>query len=1049
MREFINPKEIGNIIIKKTIGEYSVPCSLNKSPTIFVFPTNMAKKTWIQWLINPKSGCNQNIKAIESDKFIEWKEFKEKYLFSPEKGRKPASPELRQIFAYNYINNNKSKISSILKYTNFKNKKLEKISDPFSSWLGNNIGELHYWKKKTENQYINYGKFDKEDNEYNELYESYKDFLNKNNLYEQDWIDFSLDSTSKDPFNYIKLNDNTKHFIIFFPEIIDDFEDYKSYLENHENITLYYIDKKICNQEKAPISIHFPDSRTELRITMLRIIDTVSSGKADWSEIGLTVPDIETYKPYIKREFDLYNIPYVFKQGESIVNNKFGRIFQEIYDCYYSYFSFKSVSTLLLDNFINWKDSISPIIDKLISEGKRMRCLCSYEQDENNKTDIWQKSLTQKIKNTTDNNIKSQYIELLNFYNEFKEIIISFFPEDPAKTSFSNIKFCWNNFLQKYTTISVSNSSKTDQTENEIISEVCMEILNNLIQIEKKYENNSYKFNIKSPFEFYLQQLQKKLFISNSKNSKGVQIMMYTHSAAANFKYQFIIDSSQKNLSYENKRLTFLNSLKREKLRLSDSSSPYPEIDENIIKQAEAFIYLYNKSDCYFSSAQKTFNGYQIPYYILNSKDITPEAVKKLEKKEDKTDFNKLNKWFKEWNDKDYIISEKNYILNNLETKSANIKLSKKQIESFNKWKTASENSPLKENITSEYKEKLENRINSILTKQNKTGNNDFCISPRGSLENYFPCPRVWLFKKFFNLPISNETVTLFNNFDMGNYHHKIMEHFMDFYKNNNKTIPCYTDNMFSRTVNDTTEDCTEEILTNLDNAIEKTYTTLDDDFKDSILTIESLKAQKNKDKKDIIFFLQHFLLNYKGKKSNSVTGVGNCTVYDTEKYCIKPFKMDNLCWNYNGSIDSIFKTPENKLIIVDYKNSSYSIPEAKDFKATKDHILKDFQMAIYYYMINENNNIYKMQYYSFYPNSNNVFHKNYTISDENIETLHEYSELFVKSAKTGDLSSFNPYPSEEFDNNKFSIDKDICNKCSFKKICRTTFSIGKNEITK
>ena len=284
---------------------------------IFIYPTDTAMNSWIEFLIiNPElSGTD----AIPLERFIAWDNFKGKYLRAEENGKKAIPSILRKLFVLDLISRNSSKpkeqrfqviINPDDKYT--------AVAVSFSDWICKNLPSLHFWKKRMDEHTATYGEMDAEDKDYMTLYTEYKAFLDSNNLYEPSWIE-SLALGNKD---------NT--FIILYPELLEDFGDFSDVFSSSNNITVITMPQNI----PAPPVYLYPDSRSELRQTMLRIIEIVKSGKADWSEIALSVPNIEIYRPYLEREFQIYEIPYVIKSGLSLTQNSAGKIFKEISDCY-------------------------------------------------------------------------------------------------------------------------------------------------------------------------------------------------------------------------------------------------------------------------------------------------------------------------------------------------------------------------------------------------------------------------------------------------------------------------------------------------------------------------------------------------------------------------------------------------------------------------------------------------------------------------------------------------------------------------------------------
>lgn len=1000
MNTFIlSPNDIG-----KTLAKH-----LCDSSTIFVFPTDTVMNSWIDWIVtNPTiSGCD----AIPFERFIAWDNFKSSYLCASENGKEVIPTLLKQLFVHDLIKRNAEKTEAErFKVIINPDDNYAMHAESFAPWITKNLSSLHFWKKRIEQYNKEYGELDDEDNDYLQIYEEYKSFLNKNNLFEPAWVE-NIDFSNEE---------NT--FVIIYPELLQDFADFTEILNQRENVTLYTFPTKV----PRPKAYLYSDSRKELRQTMLQIINLVNEKKADWSEIALSVPNLDTYRPYIEREFSLYSIPYVIKAGEKLTKNCAGRIFQEIADCYNSGFTFDTVRTLLLDECVPWKDELKDKREALIREGNRMRCICSPFD-----TDIWLSALTTKINklqssmNKGENSTKSNdtceleyFEELKDFYIELKKTVSMFFSQ--KEHTFSNINRSWNAFKTTF----LKDISEFSQDANNILSR-CIKELEEIISIEKKYDDCNLE--LESPYQFFLDTIRNKTYTPQT-NATGIQIFEYKLSALANFKYQFVIDSSQKNLEISYKRLTFLNSTKRSKLHLLD--------DDKTLNATEVFLKLYakqtNENIVNFSAATDTFNGFAIPHSLL---DYTKEVPN--------LDAN------------DYILKEKEIIFGSCDDKKYSFTPEQKQM--FENWKKSaiSTDTPFSSNDL--FKQLLQNRVNPKNGKVN--------VSARSDLEKFFPCPRKWIYKSVLNLREDSLDTQLMQNYDMGNLNHKILELFMKNYKNEKEVVhlPFFDveQNSFFQQDNTTKKDVSNDIYALLNTKITEQAIKSISDFKDSPLVIQTLTLQKTKITETIITFLKTLLLP-------TPEGIGNCIVKNIEQ----EYSAENEKFNYFGKIDSIFEatsTNDNKvinLIIIDYKNSKSSFPKSdgqKNNYVDDDGFLTDFQMPVYNKLEFENfikNNkidnkkyqIYGMYYYSIKDCKKIIpYEQNNTIaSPEKYEkvlgALDEYAALFTESFSN---CNFEPTTSKTKGSKLNVKTYEHCIECAYKSICRTTYCVAGKEISK
>ncbi len=1035
----LNPDQIAKALIEK----------LKDSSTIFVFSTDTVMNSWIEYLItNPEiSGTD----ALPLERFIAWDNFKGKYLHAQEEGKKSVPSILRKFFVLDLIEKN----TSLPKEERFQviinpDDDFAKSAASFADWISKNLPSLNFWKKRLDQNAETYGPLDEEDKDYERLYQLYKAFLDQNGLFEPAWLE------------NLELGDKDTSFILFYPELLEDFNDYLDIFKANSNITIYTMPEDIPN----PPAYFYPDSRSELRQTMLSIIKLVQEGKADWSEIALSIPDIETYRPYIDREFSLYGIPYVIKSGLSLTKNSAGRIFREIYNCHTENFSFDSLRALLLDEYLPWKDKYKEDRENLIRLGRDLRCICSPDQK-----DIWLSAFGKKIsglelrlKKINDDGDDSlsvkeaiqteinDYTKLKEFYLKLKSQVEGFF----ISNTFKDIEKAWHNFKG----IFFEQDEKFSEQANSILGR-CLSELKEIINIEDSYAN--CQLQISDAYSFFLKEIDSKKYSPQQKDKSGVSIFSYKLSGPACFRYQFVIDASQKNLDIPYKRLTFLNATKRTKLHLLE--------DDKAMRASEVFIKLYAKKSYLdgpadqdfvtFSAAEESFAGFAIPHFNL-------EILKTQD--ENGRERNLLPNL----DSRDYIKNERLYVLHPDE--EALESLTPQQKEAFENWKLSQitrDEEPYKVN------KKIRENINKVLV-QNRNAQNIYGedvkdskikITARSDLEKFFPCPRLWLLKSILKLHDDTLDTELMQSYDMGNFNHKILELFMLQFKN--KSLPFYDEESDSfKTIvkkNGEINGLVQDFEINLDPFIDQAIKA-PSEFRDSPLVTQSLEAQKEKIADKITKFLKYLLKAYDGPqsaKSKKMPGVGKCTLIDCEKK-LAAYGQD---FDYFGKIDCLLLSPENDWIILDYKNSN--IPSGTSIMCNDNDILGDFQMPVYFKLVGEEK---KHEIAAGYFYSINKLSKSMAVDKQSLATakdengkaikgeyvqnalykdfelsmkcMQEYAEIFnsIANPESGRLD-FRPYTSSS-EKNKLNVKFfENCISCTFKGICRTTYNVASKNI--
>ncbi|MCR5189065.1 MAG: PD-(D/E)XK nuclease family protein [Treponema sp.] len=1034
----LNPDQIAKVLIE----------NIKNPSTVFVFSTDTVMNSWIEYLItHPEiSGTD----ALPLEGFIAWDNFKGKYLHAQEEGKASVPSILRKFFVLDLIEKN----ASLPKEDRFQviinpDDEFAKSAASFADWISKNLPSLHFWKKRLDQNAEAYGPLDEEDKDYERLYQLYKDFLDQNGLFEPAWLE------------KLELGDKDTSFILFYPELLEDFGDYLDIFKANSNITICTMPEDIPN----PPVYFYPDSRSELRQTLLSIIKLVQEGKADWSQIALSIPDIDTYRPYIDREFSLYGIPYVIKSGLSLTKNNAGRIFKEIKDCHTEAFSFDSVRALLLDECLPWKEEYKQDREKLIRVGKDLRCICSPGDK-----DIWLSAFGKKIsslefrlkkldedegvskaaKKSIQTEIK-EYSDLKDFYLKLKSQVEGFF----ISNTFKDIEKAWHNFKGIF-----FEKDESFSLEANAILGRCLSELKEIINIEEAYA--PCQLQIPDAYSFFLKELDSKKYSPQQKDKSGVSIFSYKLSGPACFKYQFVIDASQKNLDIPYKRLTFLNATKRAKLHLIE--------DDKALRASEVFIKLYAKNSYQdspadkdfvtFSAAEETFSGFAIPHFnlqVLKSKNENGREINLTPNLDSQ----------------DYIRKERLYVLSP-EDAQAPVNLTSGQKEAFENWKATcpEKEGPYKTN--KKLLEKLEKVLilnrhgQDIYGKEVK--DSKIKITARADLEKFFPCPRQWLLKSVLKLKDDSLDTELMQAYDMGNFNHKILELFISQFKG--QSLPYYDEESDSfkiiikkeGEINSQAQDFNLDLYPYITEAIKSPS-----DFKDSPLVTQTLEDQKEKIAEKISRFLKFLLRAYDGPqngRSKKMPGVGKCTLLD----CEKTLAISGENFDYFGKIDCLLLSPENDWIILDYKNAG--MPSAKDIKCNKNDLLGDFQMPVYFKLLDEEHKheISAAYFYSINncENSMVVDKKSLvTAKDENgkaikdsyvqnalykdfklsMDCMQEYAKVFnsISNPESGSLD-FMPYTSSS-EKDKLNVKSfENCISCAFKGICRTTYNVaGKN----
>ncbi|WP_315600834.1 PD-(D/E)XK nuclease family protein [Treponema socranskii] len=763
--------------------------NLKHKDTIFVFSTDVALVSWAEWCVkNPQAS---GVKAVALERFIAWDTFKEKYAVAKEAGRHAVPAVLRKVFVRNLIEENAAGVRSGKPiFKSIVNPQFADDADSFADWIAKNLPLLKTWYEKFSRYASDHPEAaDDEDEDYLTLYRRYVDFLGES-MFEPAW--FMPDFTEE-----------RKKFIIFYPEQLEDFDEYEAVFAAVENITSYVLPEKEVHTGEVFV---YPDARTELRRTALCIRNIVgkSGGELSYEDIALHVPELETYRPYIERELANYRIPFVVRSGERFTVGSAGSIFEDIDECRKNNYSYDSVRRLVLDGRVPWKNKA--LNESLVREGNRLHCICNYGEK-----DVWIEALGKSGKSERE----------LELYKRLKKSIEAV----TGAKAFEGLRTAWLIFKNEF----LSDDEFSIEANN--ILGRCIAELETLVAIEKDYIE-PLGLKLRSPFSFFINELRSKTYRPQDALS-GVSVFDYKVAACAAYPVNIVINCTQDALTVVRKPLGFLTTQKRRALGIRDSDAA-----------STAFIRLYGKFNnaggarSVFSCSEQTFSGFAIPHTYFN---IAP-----VEKNH--TPFDELDA-------DDFILNERKWFLSESDAPRALSDLQKAQYEN---WKTSSDfslNTPCAQSVDTDVKKIIDYVLKERRTLNGSSSEDASVVKiTQSDMRDFFPCPRKWLFKSVVKLREDSLDASLFEKYDQGNINHKILELLFKSFD----TLPVTSeDGTFGERENDIRKLIKEKTY---DAICDKSF-----DFYQSPIALRVLEAQSGKFEKIIIDFLHEFCKQGKG----------------------------------------------------------------------------------------------------------------------------------------------------------------------------------------
>jgi ATP-dependent helicase/DNAse subunit B len=426
-----------------------------------------------------------------------------------------------------------------------------------------------------------------------------------------------------------------------------------------------------------------------------------------------------------------------------------------------------------------------------------------------------------------------------------------------------------------------------------------------------------------------------------------------------------------------------------------------------------------SKINCAFFCSEQTFSGFSIPHSRINS-----PSEPKIRYSTDTAFVNKFAQ--------DYFDSE-NYFFSSLVNDEKNKKLHDNQMNGFLNWK----NRRLQKNVCDEKWTAGEKIKTSISEKYAKTGK--YSVSAT-SLQKYYQCSFKWLFENVFAIEnIQIETSLMAENIS-GLVYHAILNNFFIELKNDTPLLASVqTDSGLS---------LPPSYHTLLEQSVTKIFDCfplLDTDKRPqmSALTARLLRAGKD----DVFYHLDRclsvFLSFFAGYK---VAGSECKYTYEKDTYIL------------NGFIDCILKENHegiDKYVIVDFKLKN--LPKRYDCTTDEETPLTDFQLPMYITLIekNEQFDVYTALFYSILDQKPEVIIGTVYNDDAKIIPAKEEEQIIRNSYRYQKIF-------EEFENKTEQFTKEIssgnftvfpqeigeCYNCNYKRICRTVYIIGRENIS-
>ena len=673
----------------------------------FVFPSQTASDLWAR-----KTCTLGLVRSVAAGRFLAWDRFKEEVMREKKEGCSPSSQLMRKLFALMLLRKNAE--------TPF----LKSLVPPeysgsgqiFVSFIARLLPSLAFWEKlRMKSKAASPAAVgDDEDRDYELLKREYSSFLERHGLFEPSWEE-------------LKIREGDERYVIFFPELIEDFAEYDALLTAPKFIRI-----------KAEISrgrgcLVFRSAREEIRTAAMEMQRLHEKEGMPYEDMAVSVPELEEMEAYLFREFSLRHIPFTRRAGKKLGESGAGRLFGLVNEYAASGFSFNSLKALVLNDHIPWKDA--DINKKLIRFGIKYNCVSAYVQD--GKTiDIWEEALSGAYSDGGR--------ELRPYYKELKSRALAM----AGSENFAELRKYYFAFRG-----SLLDMEKISAEDNAILSR-CIEELSELMELVEKLNDPSLV--PLSPFGFFLSCLKEKEYVQ-ANQKPGVNIFRWRVAAAAPFGCHFVFNASQSAASVLYQPLKFLRQDKRKNLDLEDKDA------------SGAFFSLYGewnygafRSRTRISASIQAFSGWAIPHsFFSQGKTFEAPASQPDFSANSSADLSA-----------DPYRDERLFWRKNGAALKRIYPLQKK---AYGLWKDALE---LSERRFSFFTSPLpaDSSVRKLLESAVAGSEGNLVVTPTSDLNVYYLCAVKWLFKRVFGVDEFSLEAALLDDTALGLLYHKILE---------------------------------------------------------------------------------------------------------------------------------------------------------------------------------------------------------------------------------------------------------------------------------
>jgi hypothetical protein len=979
--------------------------NVDKPGSLFIFPTDVAASRWADHLLRLRSH-NGGGGTVAMEKFIAWDTFKQNSIRSKVQNRKSVPSVLRKMFIAALIRENAELCAQNKEpvFTSLIQPAWAQQADSYTGWLAGILPQLGIWFRQAVGggfhglSIAKIGELKQgadlsgDDLDMFNMALRYTQFLEKNGLFEPAW--------ETPPFH-----DTGMECFIFFPESLLDFSEYRELLAASPHVKT--IQAADSGRSKEGDVFFYANARSEITEAALYIIALHENQNVPWDAISVSIPDAENYGPYVFREFDIRNIPYVRQSGKPLASYPGAQLFGAIAGCSSENFSFASLTALLSNRHLPWKEEEK--LQALIQFGIDNNCICSWTEEEapskegvppngggkEKKINVWEDA----FENHADASAwlyaffkkLTQMINAMRYADSFSSIRKHYFA---FRASFFDMEKCLD--------------------ETDLVLSRCIAELGYLVEIENSYPD----MRVPDPYTFFTDYLEEISYLAQQ-TSSGIAILPYRTAAPAPFDCHIILGANQDSLSAVFSSLSFLPRSKREKLGIVDNDA------------SQAFITLHrfcSRLPAAFFCSEQTFTNYAIPHSALRT-ELKPRSRY--------CDDPDLGVKFAAdlYRDENKLYTSL-YFPARGRTESPfggfPQKIHSNQKHGFGEWLLRrKQTNTAGDNETSyPFVEQVRNRF--LYKRNDKESENSYSVSS-SSLALYFKCPLQFIFTRVLNIKNVEIETSLMANETSGLVYHRIISLFLqELMEKGEAIVPPTSQNMLPKSYGDTLTEKTEMVF--------NSFPYLSDNGGDkpamSMLTARLLWAEKELFSTQLENFLVKFISFFAGFSVAATEG---------------KYTLNKGFYYLNGYIDCVLEK-QGSLVIVDFKTKY--MPDLSDCIGPGG--LADFQLPMYIRLAENEfgKKVSAALFFSILDTRPEVLFGTIqdVLSGEIIPKKEQNRILRGSDEYERIMGEFDKKAEQfavEISNGSFAFSPshwELCQKCGYDRVCRTLYKVFQGE---